>query len=193
MKFKHFNSTGNALLDSVANDPVADISEACGAINSQAGIFAPVTTLLTKLFAKERFSNYPHLFRPHQAEPYNWANSIVLPAASTTPVATPVLTFKVPTGYNGVILHLVNMITTGYLEGSGELVWSLLEGVRPVKNFGRIVTTQGSLQTPWPVYGVRIRADQTYTFTVQNYGVIGGGIQAIAVVGGYYWPQGRER
>jgi hypothetical protein len=185
------NGTGNALLDAVVNDPTMDVREACGLVNSTAGFFAPVTALLTRLFVGNRLSDYPQVFRPADADPFNWAASIFLPAAPSA--ETVVLSFKVPTGYNGVILHVVNLITQGFLEGSGAIVWALKEGVKPIKNFGRIITTEGSLVTPWPVYGIRIHADQTIQFTITNNSVPGVNIEAICVVGGYYWPQGRKR
>ena len=185
------NGTGNPILDAVVNNPTAEIREACGLINSVAGVFAPVTTLLTKLFVGNRLTDFPQVFRPSDADPFNWVASIVLPAPPS--VETVVLSFKVPTGYNGIILHVVNLVTQGFLEGSGAVVWSIKSGPRPLKNFGRIVTTQGSLATPWPVYGLKIGADETIQYTITNNSLGGAGIQAICVVGGYYWPQGKKR
>lgn len=66
---------------------------------------------------------------------------------------------QVPVGYAGVITGLVNMYTgTGFVEGSGDIVWRVRVNQRWVKDYGNLATTLGNLAAPCMIYrgGVRL-------------------------------------
>lgn len=115
---------------------------------------------------------------------------IALPAANSTD--TLVLTYRVPQGYDGVILSLVNYWTgTGFVDGSGDLIWRIQVNENWLKNFGNIRYTLGSLQNRYPLEGAyyRIKAGDLIRYYVRHRtgSVLSGG-NIITGIGGYIYP-----
>ena len=173
------------------NDNVALMRRFCGQIANQSGDLAPVIDAMTQIFVGSRLVDFPYLFNPDDAEPFDFEGEIPLPAFPSGP--TTVLSFKNPTGYNGVINRITHLITQPFNEGSGQLIWALLEGQKPIKNFGNMTASRGNLVSPYPVDHILIHPDQTIKYTINNVSLAGGGIVAICRVGGYYYPTGRVR
>ncbi len=131
----------------------------------------------------------PYLVMPPEGRQYQEINSIALPANNGTD--TVVTTFKVPTGYDGVITSIVNMYTgAGFVEGSGNLTWRIMVGRRWGRNLGSIQTTLGSLTSPCPLFrgGIRVCSQQVCTYYV-NHAVasaLAGGRIVCAFFGWFY-------
>lgn len=63
-----------------------------------------------------------------------------------------VLEFKVPTGYWGKILGLYLHYTgTGFVPGSGDIIWRVQIGSRWMKNFGNVTVNMGDFQNAAPL------------------------------------------
>ncbi len=61
------------------------------------------------------------------------------------------LNFTVPVGYDSVITGIIaSYLGTGFFEGSGDLVFRIKLNRRYAKDLGRITTSLGTLQTPYP-------------------------------------------
>lgn len=75
----------------------------------------------------------------------------------------------VPVGYAGVLTGIVNYYTgTGFVEGSGDIVWRVRINQRWVKDYGNMVTTVGTLQAPCMIYrgGVRLLPQQLLRYYI---------------------------
>jgi hypothetical protein len=106
----------------------------------------------------------PWVIPPVGADPYDETAVATIGVVGTT---TTILSFLVPYGYDGVIKRFYhNYLGSGYLDGSGDLVWRILADGRPIKNFGNILTQMGNASTPRLIDGIRIFAGQTITYVV---------------------------
>ncbi len=81
-----------------------------------------------------------------------------LPVSSAIPFTgldVPVLTTRVPVGYDGVISDVVCEIVangaTGFLDGSGDITWRLAQDKRYLRDMGNLKVQVGSLTNPSPV------------------------------------------
>jgi hypothetical protein len=80
----------------------------------------------------------------------------------------------VPLGYDGIITDMVCELTapgsqsTGFVEGSGDVIWRLNIQGRFARDFGNIITTLGSLVYPSPVPrgGIRVWSGNVVNFEV---------------------------
>jgi len=116
--------------------------------------------------------------------------SIALPANNG--LDTTVLSYRVPAGWDGIIVSLVNYWTgTGFVDGSGNLTWRLLINEYYVKGYGNVRFTYGSLQNRYPLEGAYfpIRQGDLITYQV-NHAVASGLTTGNIVVGfgGYTYP-----
>lgn len=141
--------------------------------------------------AKTPYDDPPWLVQPPQGRQYSEVNSIALPAADGLDYL--VATFKVPTGYNGVVTSVVNLYTgLGFVEGSGDLTWRVRLGRRWARNFGNIQTTMGSLTSPCPLFrgGWRTTTNQVLEYYV-NHSVASALAGGRIVCGffGWHYPQ----
>lgn len=140
--------------------------------------------------AKYVYDKPPYLVMPPEARQYQEINSIPLPAANGTD--TVVNTFKVPTGYDGVITSIAHYWTgAGFVEGSGDLIWRIKLQNRYARNLGNVDTTLGSLTSPCPLFrgGVRVYSQQQITYYVNHSlasGLAGGRI--VCAVFGWFYP-----
>jgi len=106
-----------------------------------------------------------------------------------------VLTFTAPSGYDGVITKVVNFFTgTGFVEGSGGIVWRVKIGNSYARNLGAINFTYGSLQDPFviPGVGIPIVSGQTLTYqvSVPAASPVGGvNAQFVCACFGWYWSR----
>jgi hypothetical protein len=98
--------------------------------------------------------------------------SIVRPALPN--VETTVLTWRVPPGWDGVIITVTNVFVpiappVGELvDGSGDLTWRLQDNFRYFRDLGNITISLGSLQYPYELDGAgyRIYSNDTIVYTV---------------------------
>jgi hypothetical protein len=113
--------------------------------------------------------NPPWTVMPPEGVRFQQINSVNL-TAITEGVETVILSFRVPTGYDGVIVGLFNIAstTTPLVEGSRDASWRIKINNYFLKNYGNIQTTIGSLASPSTLYrgGVRVYSNQLIQYTV---------------------------
>lgn len=131
----------------------------------------------------------PYLVMPPEGRQYTEVSSIIVPAAGAGD--TLVHSFRVPTGYDGVVTSITNFYTgAGFVEGSGSILWRLKIQNRWARNMGEINTTLGSLQSPCPLFrgGIRVFSGQTvyYYVNIPALSGIAGGRTVCGVFGWYY-------
>jgi hypothetical protein len=119
-----------------------------------------------------------------------------LSLASITPgVDTAVLTIQGPSGYDGNLTHFTNFFTgTGFVEGSGGIVWRVKIGNKYARNLGNIQFTYGSLTDPFviPGTGIPVVSGQTVTYFVNvpvTSPVGGSNAQIICAIFGWWYPR----
>lgn len=146
---------------------------------------------LEKYCCPSKYLVEPWLKMPAIGRRFQKISSISTPAMDGLDHA--VVSFQVPTGYDGVIQQLVNFYTGGgFDEGSGQLTWRLKDNFRWVKDYGEILVTMGSLATPYTVFQgpIRISTRQTITYYVNNAlasGIAGG--RVVCAVLGWFYPR----
>jgi hypothetical protein len=132
----------------------------------------------------------PSVQMPVNGQRLDEVGSIALPANNG--VDTVVLRYRVPRGYRGVILSLVNDWTgTTFVDGSGDLTWRLQINQAWVKTYGNIRYQYGNLQNRYPLEGAYIQlvAGDVVTYYVNHAvasALTGGFI--ITGIGGYIYP-----
>ncbi len=104
---------------------------------------------------------------------------------------TTILTYRVPTGYDGVIWELqLCLQSTGLLiPGSGDIVWRIYADDTTIRNFSNITNEFGNLVSgPEEVDGIRIRNSQVIKVTIDHVanGLISG--KTVARMKGFYYP-----
>ena len=113
----------------------------------------------------------------------------------TPGVDTTVLSFRAHSGYDGVLNRAVNFYTgTGFVEGSGGIVWRVKVGNKYARNLGNILFTYGSLNEPFiiPGTGIPIVSGQQVSYIVNipvGSPVGGAGAQVICAAFGWLWPR----
>jgi len=121
--------------------------------------------------------------------------AIPLSSVPLTGANTVVLVETAPIGYDGVIGRVVNMFTgTGFVEGSGGIVWRVQIGNKYARNLGSIPFTYGSMQDPFaiPGIGLPVTSGQTITYyvSIPPGSPVGGTTpQIICGLFGWYWPR----
>lgn len=131
---------------------------------------------------------YPWIFPPPGYESFDLTGAIATPAVSVTP--STVVTLNVPQGWDGVVLRIANVfIGTGFQEASGDLTWGIfINGNQPVRNYGQIITTFGSVAYPREISGFIVRAGQSVVYNVINANAaLTGGTFIYCTLSGYFW------
>jgi len=136
----------------------------------------------------------PWVAMPGDGRRYQQIGSIVLPAVANTD--TLVTTFAVPTGYDGVIVSIVNMFTgAGFVEGSGDLHYRIQINRRWLKDYGDIQTTMGTVASPCMIYrgGVKLRTQEVVRYwvsvTAAGLGVLDPTGRIVCAFFGWFYPQ----
>lgn len=141
----------------------------------------------------QRYAMPPWVKQPEQGRRFSKISSIPLPAVEMAPYL--VATMQAPLGYDGVIPSVVNLYTgSGFMEGSGDITWRIALNQRWVKDYGAIVTTIGSLTTPYPTNmgAIRLLSGQTVNYYVTlGAGALGNlsGGRIICGLFGWFWPR----
>lgn len=109
----------------------------------------------------------PWIVMPPQGIRLQQTSAIALPGVEN--VDTPVVTFTMPEGYDGVItLHFQFYTGTGFVEFSGDLNWRISLNRWFVKDYGNMESSLGNLQTPIPLNrgGIRLKSNQKVVYSV---------------------------
>lgn len=141
----------------------------------------------------------PWITMPKEGRAFRPVGTLAVSSVPFTGVDTPVLTTMVPVGYDGIIVEVVCELSaptppgTGFLEGSGDVVWRLSADGRFLRDYGNITTTSGSLRVPSAVLrrGVRIYERNVLKFTVaiQPGAPINTNAMVIVSIIGWFWPR----
>lgn len=137
----------------------------------------------------------PWIKMPPDGSPFDERAAIATPAAGGA--ETVILQFRVPEGHDGVILGIHCGFTgPGFNQGSGDLTWALKKGPpgiigEPVRNYGRILFSLGTIQENRQVHGgILIRGNDYIVISVIHSAlspIIPGGTSCTAALAGYYW------
>lgn len=140
----------------------------------------------------------PYITQPPWIQPppgfssFDYPGAIATPAVGTT--AT-IFSFIVPAGYDGVIKRLSHNFTGGgFIQGSGDFIWSITIDNRPAKNYNNMVTEYGTTQIARETDGIQIYSGQTIAYLVNHVANVafGAGTFIIATLAGYYYPRGQQ-
>jgi hypothetical protein len=141
----------------------------------------------------KKYNDPPWVKMPQQGKRFSYINSIPLPGPPFTGTDTLVTSFRVPLGYDGCIVSVVQNYTgQGFQEGDGDLTWRLQLNQRWVKNYGNTTTSIGSLITPYNINSGQIilLSGQLvqYFVNVATTANLNGG-RVIAACLGWWWPR----
>jgi hypothetical protein len=131
-----------------------------------------------------------HLFMPADGVSFDQATYVPLPGVGSTSV---IVSFTVPDGFHGVINRLANVyVGTGFVEGSGAIVWQILTNGAVVRNYDNIVASLGSVAQPSTLTGILLKEGQIVQLQIQNVSLAVGGAQSGGRLGGWFYPTSYE-
>lgn len=105
-----------------------------------------------------------------------------------------VVDWVVPTGYEARIYAYYCIYTgTGFVQGSGDIIWGLRAGLNWVRNMGGLLYAVGSLANPFPVQDyTAVKPNQRVTFQVNVPNISGliqvGASRILCGVQGWLFP-----
>jgi hypothetical protein len=131
-----------------------------------------------------------HLWQPPDGIPFDYTNYTSTPGVGA---AIPVITFTVPEGFHGVIKKVGNVyIGAGFVEGSGSLVWQILQNNGVIRNYDNMLASLGTVTAPGDLAGsILIFEQQVVTLQVNNVSLVAGGTQVGGRLGGWFFPKYR--
>lgn len=139
----------------------------------------------------------PWVEMPHNGQRFQEMDSIVLPLDNG--VDNEVLVFRVPYGYDGVIMTTSSQFAgSGFISGSGDIEWRIKINSRFLKDQGAININRGNLRHPYPLQGggYRIRSNNIIRFLVSISPGAGAhlqpGARILCALTGWYYPLGKE-
>lgn len=130
---------------------------------------------------------------PGDGQPFDPATYISLPAIGVT--ATVVLV-SIDDGMVGIFRSLANVfVGTGWTEGSGSLIWQLLDNGNVVRNYDNIVSSLGAVNNPRPIGGAggfyMAQEGHQVILQVTNVSLAVGGAEVGGRLSGWYCPKWR--
>jgi hypothetical protein len=130
----------------------------------------------------------PWLAMPPGSEPFDYVQNVIIPVALGT--TSTIFSFTVENGYDGVIKRFYhNYLGAAFVEGSGDLIWSITADGRPIKNFGAMLTSMGNSATPRVSDGIRVFAGQTISYNILHAANPLLTDQVVASLAGYFYPR----
>ncbi len=130
------------------------------------------------------------LFMPPDGISFDPTAYIALPAIGVT---STVVSFTVPDGYHGIIKRLGNVyVGTGFIEGSGSLIWQLLSNAGVIRNYDNILASLGLVSNPKDVGGgVFVHEGELVVLQVNNVSLAVGGATVGGRLSGWFFPKWR--
>lgn len=130
---------------------------------------------------------------PSDGFPFDPTAYIALPAIGVT---SAVVSFPVPDGYHGIIKSMGNVyVGTGFVEGSGSLIWQLLANNGVIRNYDNILASLGLVSAPQPLGsvngGVFVFEGQVVTLQLNNVSLAVGGATVGGRLSGWFFPKWR--
>lgn len=127
----------------------------------------------------------PHNFMPPDGIAFDYAAYIATPAIGANGV---VVTFTVPEGFNGVIKRIGNVyVGAGFVDGSGALVWQIVENSGVVRNYDNIVASLGAVNNPSEVAGILVKEQEVIELVVSNVSLAAGATQIGGRLSGWFY------
>lgn len=121
------------------------------------------------------------------------AGDIVIPAIG---VESTVFSFQVPQGFNGVIKEIANVfIGGGFTDGSGNILWRVLQNSQAVRGKEAILNSLGSVAQPSRIGGggfIRILENDIIALTVANVAVVVSGQLIGGRLSGWFYPKDED-
>ena len=103
--------------------------------------------------------------QPKGGVTFNPAGVLPLPAPIDGDVV--VSSFRVPLGFDGIVLGQYHTYTDSFTDGSGDLVWRVRVDGRYLKDCGEMLVIMGNPQTLSPVYGgLQLRSNNLVEYLV---------------------------
>jgi hypothetical protein len=130
------------------------------------------------------------LFMPPDGISFDPTAYIALPAIGVT---STVVSFTVPDGYHGIIKRLGNVyVGTGFIEGSGALVWQLLSNAGVIRNYDNILASLGLVSNPKDLGGgIFVHEGELVVLQVNNVSLAVGGATVGGRLSGWFFPKWR--
>lgn len=132
----------------------------------------------------------PWVFPPVNQIAFDNAGDIIIPAIG---VESPVFSFQVPKGFNGVLREIANVfIGGGFTDGSGAIVWRVLQNNQALRGKENIVNSLGSVAAPSRIGGggfIRILENDIVTMTVLNVSIAVAGQIIGGRLSGWFYPK----
>ncbi len=124
---------------------------------------------------------------------FDQAGDIVIPAIG---VETAIFTFQVPRGFNGVMKTIGNaIIGGGFTDGSGQLIWRILQNTVAMRGKENILNALGSVAAPSLIGGggfIRILENDLISFVVLNTAIVPAGQIIAARLSGWFYPKDED-
>jgi hypothetical protein len=140
-------------------------------------------------FVAETNKDEPWLAQPADADPFIEVAAIAVPVIGTE---SPIVSLVVPPGYDGVITHFTFQYTGGgFVNGSGELVWRIIQDGRPLPGLANITAQLGSLQTPFATNKLIIYGGQVISINIFHAANAAHNQNTIGLLSGYFYPKAR--
>ena len=134
----------------------------------------------------------PHwLFMPRNGQSFHYGGWIPTPFATGDDSldGTAIVSFSVPPGHNGVINRIANQaITGGFVDGSGDLIWRILENGQAVPNYEEILGSIGVVANPAEVAPIFITENNLVVLSVDNV-ALAAGSKIQGLLGGWFYPK----
>jgi hypothetical protein len=133
------------------------------------------------------------IFPSKNAVSFDNAGDITIPAIG---VESPIFSFTVPRGFNGVLKTIGNVfIGGGFNDGSGNLVWRILQNNQAVRGKENILNSLGSVAQPSLIGGggfIRILENDLIQMTVLNVAVAVAGQVIAGRLSGWFYPKDED-
>ncbi len=135
----------------------------------------------------------PWIFPDANSIAFDQAGDIVIPAIGVESV---IASFKVPNGQNGVIKEMANsLVGGGFTDGSGAIVWRILQNNQAVRGKENILNSLGSVAQPSRIGGggfIRVLEGDLIQLTVLNVSIPPAGQIAAGRLSGWFYPKGQD-
>jgi hypothetical protein len=135
----------------------------------------------------------PWAFPDENSIHFDAAADIVIPAIG---VESAIITFTVPKGQNGVLKTMANvLIGGGFTDGSGAIVWRILQNGQAVRGKENILNSLGSVANPSQIGGggfIRILENDIVQLTVLNVSIPPAGQLVAGRLSGWLYPKGQD-
>lgn len=121
------------------------------------------------------------------------AGDVVIPAIG---VEATIFSFQVPRGFNGVMKTIGNaIIGGGFTDGSGALVWRILQNTQAMRGKENMLNSLGSVAQPSFIGGggfIRILENDIIAFVVLNAAIVPAGQIIAARLSGWFYPKDED-